>query len=120
MTTGNEIPQRIKRALRELAGVANEREMARELDKLASYFDAWRAGQAGVWELKERIHQFHNGAARDLYNKYEESWADLLVADAVKRGILRKDELPSEVWPYVQPRLAFLASIQEPEQDEEG
>jgi hypothetical protein len=53
-----------RRAIRELAGLAYERELAGELTKLRASFDAWVAGQMTPFELEQVIHQFHDGVSR--------------------------------------------------------
>ena len=79
-----------------------------EIERLALARDAWRAGEIDVWELNERIHKYHNGAAEELYKQYNVRWTDLVVALALQRGVLRQEEVPPEVWPYLQRQLSFL------------
>ena len=50
-----------KREVRRLAGLAHERELAAAVDNLRAQFERWRAGEFDVFELNERIHQFHDG-----------------------------------------------------------
>ncbi len=105
-----EYPKHIKRAIRELAGVAYEEEMKRELGQLAQGFDDWRAGKIDVWELHRRIHKYHDGPARALYNQYNESHQDMLVAYAIVRGVISQERVPrssgnisSGRWPSTGP-----------------
>jgi hypothetical protein len=58
-----------RRAIRELAGLAYERELAGELTKLRASFDAWVAGERTPFELEQVIHQFHDGVSRQLFNR---------------------------------------------------
>jgi hypothetical protein len=110
----HDYPKRIKRALRELAGEAYEQEMKREVSQLAESFDKWRAGKIDVWELDHRIHQYHNGPARELYNQYNvPSQIDMLVAYAIVRGIISEDRVPEELWPYLDRQLEFYRRLEQ-------
>jgi hypothetical protein len=100
-------PKRIKRQLRELAGEAHERELARELAQLAAKFDAWRAGQIGAGDLDYQIHQHHNGPARELFKFYNYADADLAVARAIAHGVLAEDEIPPDVWSHIEALVQF-------------
>lgn len=60
----------IRRKLREFAGLAHEAELRQELGHLAAQFDEWRAGCLDSFELSDRIHEFHNGPSREIYNRY--------------------------------------------------
>ena len=84
-----------RRAIRELAGLAYERELAGELTKLRTQFDAWAGGQITPFELEQIIHQFHDGVSRQLYNRYSSgSTLPHVVAAAVLRGTLSVTEIP--------------------------
>ena len=105
-------PKAIKRQLRELAGQAYQREMERELGKLAASFDAWRAGEIDCWELHKRVHGYHNGAARELYKSYATTnRPDLNVAYAVVTGILDRATVPTEVLDALRNALMFYESL---------
>jgi hypothetical protein len=106
-------PKSAKRSLRELAWMAYEQEMRSALRQLGESFDAWRAGQIDIWELDQRIHKYHNGPARELYNQYNESRVDMLVAYAIVRGIIRQDRVPAELGPYLERPLAFYRSLEQ-------
>jgi hypothetical protein len=98
-----EYPKQIKRQLRELNEKAHENELNQELAKLALEFEAWKQGRISGDELNDLIHAFHHGPSRELFNRYtlrgNEHFA---VAGAVVQGILRKEDIPDEVWPYLQ------------------
>jgi hypothetical protein len=96
-----------RRQLRELAGLAWDRELGAELAELEAAFGEWRAGDISPHELSDRIHRFHNGAARDLYVLYTmRSHPSELVARAVAAGVLSENDVPAEL-------LAALASAVE-------
>jgi Tol biopolymer transport system component len=55
----------VRRRLRELAGIAYERELNRELDALFKCFEAWKKDEISPFDLSENIHEFHQKPARD-------------------------------------------------------
>jgi hypothetical protein len=86
-----------RRLLRELAGKAYDRELARELGALEADFARWRGGELDVHELSEQIHRFHNGPARRLYLDYASTHRELAVGAAIGRGILTEEEATPEI-----------------------
>ena len=104
----NDYPKRIKKLLNELKCEAHERELARELTQLATKFDEWRAGEMGAGDLDYLIHQHHNGPSRELFKFYNYGGSPhLAVARAVAEGVLTEDEIPEEVWPYIEATVQF-------------
>lgn len=101
------IPRSIKKPLREYSGVAYEAELRRELGALAAQFDEWKNGRMESWELTEAIHRFHNGAARELYKKYNYGPIEFNVAHAIFTGLLDKAQIPPELLDYLGRYLAF-------------
>jgi hypothetical protein len=101
-------PKAVRRKLEELAVQAYERDLNKEIAKLADRFDEWRAGQLDPWELTDLIHKFHNGPARELYKVYNSDFRDLAVASAVARDILSQEEVPEKVWPYLQNEVEII------------
>lgn len=91
-----DLPKSIKRVLRELNGLAHERELQRALGDLEAQFRAWRSGEIDCWELKDRIHRFHDGTARDLWKAYNDGDPAANVAVAVQSGVLQREEIPAE------------------------
>ena len=98
----SELPKHIKRQLRELAGQAYENELAAELHKLAEHFDEWKAGKIAASNLEHLIHKFHNGPARELFSRYNDPHVRVMVASAIARGLLDRESVPDDVWPYLQ------------------
>jgi hypothetical protein len=98
----NELPKRIKRQLRELAGQAYENEVSAELHKLAEHFDEWKAGKIGAGDLEHLIHEFHDGPARELFKRYNNPLLLAMVASALARGVLERENVPDDVWPYLE------------------
>lgn len=99
--------KRNKRQLRELAGIAYQRELGAELAKLEAEFARWRSGEIDPFELSDRIHQFHDGAARDLYVLYGRVHSTQTVARAVACQILQEDEVPAELLDALARSLQF-------------
>jgi hypothetical protein len=91
------------RQLRELAARAWDRELGAELATLESAFAEWRAGTQSPHALSDRIHEFHDGAARDLYSRYTRIHPSQLVARAVASSVIQEREVSAEL-------LAKLAS----------
>ena len=104
----SEYPKAVKRQLRELAGLAYERAMAKELGKLAERVAAWQAGSVSVWELDEAIHKYHQGPARELYSRYRGGDEGMLVVGALHDGVLTDSEVPPAAKPYIAQLTALL------------
>jgi hypothetical protein len=111
--------KKIRYHLRELNGLAHEREVRRYLDRLASDFDRWKAGTVDTWELTDRIHRFHNGPSRKLYSQYTtRGIEDTNVAHAIVTGIIREDEVPPEVLDAIAHALAFYRHLEASDEDD--
>ena len=65
----DELTQKQRKHIREMTGVAYEREMAAALDTLLAAFQKWKQGGMSLFKLDEEIHQYHNGTARELYKQ---------------------------------------------------
>ena len=82
-----------KAELRRLAGVAHERELSEALSNPESEFKRWGRGEISAFELNDRIHRFHHGVSRDLYNLYDPRDAEMVVSGAIDRGTLQQREV---------------------------
>jgi hypothetical protein len=112
----HDLSKTARRAIRELAGLAYERELAGELTKLRAEFDAWIAGEMTPFELEQVIHQFHDGVSRRLYNRYSSgSPLPHAVAAAVLRGTISVDEIPE---PARKPLDRIMALLSEAGQED--
>jgi hypothetical protein len=98
-----------RKELRRLAGLAHERELSAALTALEARFDQWRAGTLDAHGLSDAIHQFHDQSARDLYVTYTRLTPEIAVAQAIARGIIRADEVPTTICDALQPVIAFYA-----------
>ena len=104
-----EVPKRVKRALRELATEAYELELRRALLPLAEVFEAWKLGKVSSDAVVEAIHAFHQGAARELYVKYERRYIRSSVARAIATGILSPERVPPDVLAHLANTIEFFA-----------
>jgi hypothetical protein len=97
-----------RRRLRELGGIAYERDLSGELAKLESAFARWRGGEIDAFELSEVIHRFHQGPSRELFSKYDHSNLEWAVAHAIHRGVITEEEAGAEATELLGRHLAFL------------
>ena len=86
-----------RRELRELQGLAWQRELEEALRPLREDFDAWEKGEISAFELSDRIHKFHDGRSRELFNLYSGSLEVLWIANAVARGVIDESELSDDL-----------------------
>ncbi|MCK4467324.1 MAG: hypothetical protein KAU60_03115 [Desulfobacterales bacterium] len=87
----------IRKTLRELAGLAHERELSRALETLDSHFIRWRRQEIDCFEMNDRIHSFHQKTSCELWKTYSSMDDDLLVCRAVKLGFLSREDVPEKV-----------------------
>lgn len=64
-----------------------------------------------MFELNEKIHEFHHGISRVLYGRYVGMGAAFGVASALHRGILSREEVGEEVFLFVEETILSLTSI---------
>lgn len=101
----DELTKKQRKHIREMASIAYEREMAAALDNLLASFQKWKQGEKTPFDLDEIIHQYHNGAARELYKQYATGDPDMAVLLALSRGILRIEDLSEDCRPFYRDRL---------------
>ncbi len=85
---------------------AHEEALRRALLPLAAAFEQWRAGELRSRELSERIHRFHDGPARELFNTYHGT-REFAVAHAIVSGVLDRSHLPAELLEALRPYVAL-------------
>jgi hypothetical protein len=105
-------PKKIKKLIRHYMTEAYERELQRELTKLAVSFEEWRKDEISSGEFSYRIHQYEVGPSKELYKKYNYGEADVNVAYAIAAGILSKDELPAELLESLAGPLSFFEELE--------
>ena len=94
----------LRQKLRQMAGIAYERELATASEALREQFLRWKNKEIDVFELNDRIHEFHHGISRELYNRYtgNEMADSICVASALHRGILSREEIGEDVFLSVE------------------
>jgi hypothetical protein len=112
--TYSSLNKSLREKLRELAGLAYERELGQHLGKLHERFDQWRDGKMLASELSDHIHEFHDGASRDLYGLYGKFKPDFIVARALGTGILTEDEVPVDVRQAIAERIEAFRRLEGP------
>ena len=105
-------PKRIKRLLREHAGLAHEEELRRALVPGAEAFKRWEQGYLSSGDLSDIIHRFHQGPARELFARYNHPYLDMAVAYAITVGVLDRQTIPAELLDHLARALAFYESQQ--------
>ncbi|WP_010586821.1 hypothetical protein [Schlesneria paludicola] len=96
-----------RQQMRDLAGRAWDNELSQELSMLEAAFAEWRAGTCSAHDLNDRIHKFHNGPSRELYNCYMGCCDWFMVARAVRLGLLSKTDLPANLLAKLLPSIEF-------------
>jgi hypothetical protein len=95
-------PKAIKKKLRKLVGEAYENELVEELTKLEAKFAEWRAGKIYAGDLSYLIHKYDTGPSREMYKYYNGVSPALAVGRAVAEGLLEREDIPEDVWPYIE------------------
>ncbi len=72
-----QISKKAKRQLRELAGVAYERELRSALKPVEQARADMHAGKCDTFAVSEAIHQLHQKPAKELSVQYNQSGSDL-------------------------------------------
>jgi hypothetical protein len=96
-----------KRRLRELADLAYERELKKSLAVLAAKFDDWKATKITSLELSQLLHEFDHGESRELRSMYDTPQHDMVVARALVKGILTKEEVGEDVAIFLERQIRF-------------
>ena len=100
-------PQQIKRQLHELAMLATEAELFLQLTELSEKFETWKQNAISSRELRHILLTYVDGPSRELFRRNRELPDDIVVADAVARGLLNKNDIAEELWPYLQNEVQF-------------
>jgi hypothetical protein len=100
-------PKAVKRLVREWAAIAHGRELGHALLELLAQFDRWQDGEIAAADLNDLIHQFHQGASREIWKRYATNHLEPAIGSAVAAGILRREELPEELLIHVAGLIEF-------------
>jgi hypothetical protein len=104
-----------KKRVRQLAGIAWERELRCELRKIAAAIEEMENNSLSPFDVNDSIHRFHNGASRDLYKQYSDSLPWWGVCRAYHDRVLTDDDLVDargEVWNGIREFAASLAKLE--------
>lgn len=107
-----DVPKSIKRLVREWAGVAHDRDLRKALGELRVQFGRWERKEISSLELNEFVHQFHDGASREIWKRYATNHLEPAVASAIAADILRKAELPQELLQHIAGLIEFYEADQ--------
>lgn len=99
--------KQIKRDIRLWAGQSYERLLEKALRELDDVFGRWRAGQLNPFELSDKIHGFHDGISRRLYNLSQLPCQENIIAWAVRENVIDLQELPA----HIQERIRAYAEL---------
>ena len=113
-------PKAIRAEFRDLVGKAHERDLSQALEALEAHFERWRDGEISPWDLNDLIHQHHHGPSREIYNRYEGFDPNVMVAHAVRRGLLRPDELSPAMTEIIAPLLEAFEAMADRDDDDEA
>src|SRR5579859_5560957 len=105
-----EIPKPVRRQMNALVSAAHEAALRKALEELDRQFDRWRRGEIDPFELKELIHKFHNGTARQIFNQFGDRRNSTLLgqtAYAVAAGLVNEKQVPPDVVPYIERSVQF-------------
>ncbi len=91
-----------KKQFRKLAALAHERELGNALEKLLLEFERWKKGEINTFELNDKIHEHHDGTARDLFKFYVYGDPQVTVARAVAEGVLEENEIDERFLPFLK------------------
>ena len=97
-----------KKEMRALQALAWERELEQELNKLEEQFRSWRSGTIGAFDLSDRIHQFHDHEARDLYKYYSYRNNLFAVPGAIAKGIIAESEVSRQLLEAISSDIQYL------------
>ena len=86
-----------RRELRDLQGLAWERELEDALRSLLMDFKMWDRGDISAFELSDRLHKFHNGRSRELFNLYSGSLDNWWVGNTIARGVIEESQLSDDL-----------------------
>lgn len=99
--------KKIKKEIRALALKAHEVELSQALQLVADKFDQWKSGAVPSFEMADIIHKFHDGTAREIFNRYSGPLEKMVVAMAIVNGILKEESVPPEVKETLEYEISF-------------
>lgn len=113
-----QISRQLKRCLRELAGIAYERELRAALQPVEQALADMHAGKCDAFAVSEAIHQFHQKPARDIWVQYNRMEPEFSIAAALLDNIITPEEIPAEVRQWFIERAEQLRVVRSLDPDE--
>jgi hypothetical protein len=113
-------PKRLRREIRQLAAKAEELELRAALQPLANDFRRWQDGDIDSFDLKALIHDFHQGAGREIYLRYDTADPAPQVANAIVSGSLDSSAISPEVMANLERLIEFMKAQAEAPDAEAG
>lgn len=98
----DKVSHKLAAQIRKWAGIAYERELAVATKSLMAEFQRWEGGEIDVFALNDKIHEFHHGISRTLYNRHTSRDGTLGVACGLRSGVLKREEVGDEVFLQVE------------------
>jgi len=108
-----------KRRLRELAGIAYERELRKALQPVEQALADMHAGKRNAFEVSEVIHQFHQKPARELWIRYARSSLEMAIHSALFENVITPEEIPEEARQWFVERVEYYRALQNSDTDED-
>lgn len=100
----------LKQKLRLWVAEAYRRELRRELDRLHKHLDELAADAISEIDAAHYIHIFNDSTVRELYSQYgyacRQNAETTAIAAAVYKGVIRLEELESDVSEAITPALS--------------
>jgi len=88
--------------------LAWQREIDKELNFLSKGFEKGKNKKIESADLVELIHKFHNGSARQIWVKYNNSNPEEILIFAVAADILRKEEIPENIYGTIKDKIGII------------
>jgi hypothetical protein len=83
--------------LEDLANLAYERELNRELSKLQQHLELYRGRENKFFQMTDLKLKFMQETSDEILNLYDHLEPDQAVSRAVALGLLRREEIPQEM-----------------------
>ena len=96
------------RILRRLAEGAWESELRELLEQLQNAFVEWQEGELTSFQLSDKIHEFHDEDARDLFKFYTNPHPSNAVAHALVYGHIDPSDVPDALLKKLTPLVALI------------
>ena len=66
----------------------------------------WDRGDIAAFELSDRIHKFHNGRSRELFNMYSGSLENWWIGHTIASGVIEESELSDDLRDVLKDEIA--------------